>query len=64
MTGRALTPAPQLLIVLPLEAAPYVVCDWDTDEDCRRLEDWIGAHPELRDIVDQAREFAAGRRAA
>jgi hypothetical protein len=56
--------APSLHIVLELEAAPRVYCDWLRESDELRMADWLDAHPDHRELIDRALEIAAEERAA
>ena len=56
MSERTPTPrrVPQLVVVLKIEAAPFVRIEADTDADYERLADWIRARPELHQLVTDA----------
>jgi hypothetical protein len=45
---------PTLTIVLPLEGPPRIFVDALHEGDDVRLRDWIGHHPELADLLDDA----------
>jgi len=49
-----LVSVPAVLIRLDLESRPRVVCDFTNTGDRARMDDWLGSHPELRDLVVQA----------
>jgi hypothetical protein len=55
---------PAVLIVLPFEAVPQVRCEYLNSGDEERMLDWLGAHPELLELVSRALELAEEARAA
>jgi hypothetical protein len=61
---NTLTNAPAVLIRLPLEGRPQVRCDYGTDGDERRMQDWLGSRPDLLALVARALDLAEGKRAA
>ncbi len=55
---------PTLTILLPLEGAPRLWVDSMTEEETRRLWDWINAQDELAELVARALELAEEAKAA
>jgi hypothetical protein len=56
--------APSVHIVLELEAAPRVYCDYLHDGEDARMVDWLAGHDEYRELIDRALEVAERERAA
>lgn len=49
--------APSLIITVGVEASVQVLADCSNDSEQLRLEDWINAHGELRQLVNLALEL-------
>ena len=57
--------APRIVIEVDFEASrPRVVLDYLNEGDGDRMRDWLGAHPEMFDLVVQAIELSRQERAA
>jgi hypothetical protein len=51
-------PPPSVVIVVPLEGAPRVICDYLDDGAERRMLDWLEQRPELLALIRDALELA------
>jgi len=61
---REPSPAPQVVIYLPLEGHCRVVVDAARDGDFARLHDWLTNKPRLHGLVVDAVEISLRERAA
>lgn len=56
--------APCVIIKLALEEPPVVLKDCASEDDKRRLEDWLDAHPEYWELIYRARDLMQEAKAA
>jgi hypothetical protein len=49
--------APSLVILLELEAAPQLLCNYVDEGEERRLRQWLDAHPDLLELAVRALEL-------